>query len=238
MPQRKIAMTLVEILVVIAILCTFIALLLPQIRSAREPARRNSCKNNLKQIALALHIYEEEHGALPPAYTVDAEGNRLHSWRTLLLPYMGETRLYESIDLSKPWDDPVNAKARETAVDSYECPSSPEPHGLTNYLAVVGPDCAFFGFDPRKLAEITDGPANTIMVIDVNRERVIHWMSPHDITKEEVLEYGPESRMHHPGIILAMFADGHSQAIDLDIDQGILRAMLTIAGGEAISVDW
>jgi len=238
MQRRKLAMTLVEILVVIAIVCTLIALLLPSIRSAREPARRNSCMNNLKQIGLALLAYEEDHGTLPPAYTADTEGNRLHSWRTLILPYMEQQQLYESIDLSKPWDNPANAKAREAVVESYECPSSPEPHGLTNYLAVIGPDCSFSGSVPRTISEIADGPTNTIMVIDVNREQVVHWMSPHDISMDEVLEYGLGSSMNHPEIILALFADGHTQAIDLDVDQGILRAMLTIAGGETIFDNW
>src|SRR5262245_49759347 len=104
---------IVEILVVLAFLALLVALLLPLSRSARPAARRAQCTNNLKQIALALHDYEQEHGALPPAYTVDAAGRPLHSWRTLILPYLEQEKLYQSIDLSKPWNDPANAQARE-----------------------------------------------------------------------------------------------------------------------------
>ena len=72
------------------------------------------CANNLKQIALALRNYESVYHALPPAYTVDAEGKPLHSWRTLILPYLEQQALYDKIDLSKPWDDPANKEAYET----------------------------------------------------------------------------------------------------------------------------
>ena len=72
--------------------------------------------NNLKQIALALLNYEQAHHALPPAYTVDAQGRPLHSWRTLILPYLDQESLYQTIDLSKPWNDPANAKALETSL--------------------------------------------------------------------------------------------------------------------------
>ena len=116
-----------------------IVMLLPVRRGSREAAHRNSCHNNLKQIILGLHNYHDENGKLPPAYTVDAEGNRLHSWRTLLLPYMeGYDELYQSIDLTKPWDDPANAMARETSMQLFQCPSADLEDGMTTYQAVVG----------------------------------------------------------------------------------------------------
>ena len=88
-----------------------VAMLLPAMRTAGPAARRAQCVNNLKQIALALFNYESAYNALPPAYTVDAEGKPLHSWRTLILPYLEKQSLYDSIDLSKPWNDPANAEA-------------------------------------------------------------------------------------------------------------------------------
>src|SRR5206468_2619679 len=101
--QRRLlkAFTLLAVLGVLALL---ICLMLPAVRTARPAAYRNQCHNNLKQIALALRNYEELYHALPPAYTTDSNGNALHSWRTLILPFLGERQLYESIDLAKPWD--------------------------------------------------------------------------------------------------------------------------------------
>lgn len=215
-----------------------VALLIPAPRSAREAGRRNQCLSNLKQIGLALHTYHDEHGAFPPAYTVDADGNRLHSWRTLLLPYLDQQALFESIDLTKPWDDPVNAEARETVLWAYVCPSSPDESKYSNYLAVIGPEHLFFDSTPRKKTDVTDGFAKTIALVDVvtTREPGVHWMSPQDTTLDVVLAYNAESRMNHPGIFLALFLDGHVAGISTDSDQERRRAMLTIAGGEDLEL--
>lgn len=232
MQRRPSALTFIEILIIIAVIAAVIALLLPLKRNAREAARRNSCMNNLKQIALAIHAYEEEHGTLPPAYTVDKEGNQLHSWRTLILPYLEQTALFKTIDLAKPWDDPVNAKARETIVEVYQCPSKPGPNGLTNYLAVVGPECAFVGSEPRKLSDVKDGSETTIAIIDVGTDRTIPWMSPNDISPDELLQYLPTAKMNHLGLALSMYLDASVRSINQDIDPEVLNGLLTIAGGE------
>jgi type II secretory pathway pseudopilin PulG len=232
--RRQAALTFVEVLVIIAIVGLLIALLLPMYRSAPEAARRNSCMNNMKNIALALDAYAQEHGTLPPAYTVDEQGNRLHSWRTLILPHMEQAALYQTIDLTKPWDDPVNAKAREAIIGTYQCPSAPESKGLTHYLAVVGSDCAFAGSEPRKLSEVKDGLANTIGIVEVKAERAVPWMSPEDIGPDEILDMLPHARMNHPGITLTAYLDGSTRSIDQAIDPDTLRALLTIAGDERV----
>ena len=137
-PRRK--NRLLSIVATVGILMLLIALLLPAIRSGAGPAaRRAQCTNNLKQIALALHQYEQSHKALPPAYTVDASGRPLHSWRTLILPYLEQSSLYQTIDLSKPWNDPANAKAYNTPLSVFRCPEQVGPPNTTTYLAVVGP---------------------------------------------------------------------------------------------------
>lgn len=133
-------------------------LLLPFARPGVRPAaRRSHCSTNLKLIAIALHNYKAEYHALPPAYTVDASGKPLHSWRSLILPFFeedqhyeslssGSRRLYEQIDLTKPWDDPANAEARRYYVPVYGCPSAECPPLHTTYLASVAPGGCF---DPR-----------------------------------------------------------------------------------------
>jgi hypothetical protein len=122
------------------IIFLLIGLLLPGLRPTREAARRMSCGNNLKQIALALRNYETDYGGLPPAYTVGPDVQRLHSWRALILPYIEEMVTYESIDFSKPWDDPANALAYSSAPPVIYCPSQVYQRGHTNYLALVGAD--------------------------------------------------------------------------------------------------
>src|SRR4030095_16557971 len=101
---------------------------------------------------------ESNYHCLPPAYTVDAAGKPLHSWRTLILPYIENKKLYDQIDLSKPWDDPANRAAYETNLPFYRCPSGDAARRQTTYLAVVAPGGCFQGSQPRTLAEITDRP--------------------------------------------------------------------------------
>ena len=101
--RRRSGVTWIEILIVLASLAALVALFIPFSRmgsAGREPSRRSQCKNNLKQIGLALHNYHEKYQAFPPAYTVDATGKPLHSWRTLILPFVDQQALYDKIDLS------------------------------------------------------------------------------------------------------------------------------------------
>ena len=133
-----------ELMVVVAIVAVLIAMVM-QMGSARETVCRPHCLNNVKCIGMAIQNYVQDHGALPPAYTVDAKGRRLHSWRTLILPYLDQESLYRAIDLSKPWDDPVNRLAMETVVSVYHCPESKGPGNTTTYLAVVGENACFRG---------------------------------------------------------------------------------------------
>ncbi|QDV73349.1 DUF1559 domain-containing protein [Botrimarina mediterranea] len=238
MLRNRNALTIVEGLVVVAIIFLLIIFLSPFYRGgAREAARHNLCQNNLKQISLALRNYHDVHGHFPPAYTVDSEGKRLHSWRTLILPYMEETQLAESIDLTKPWDDPANAKARDTSISCYDCLASDTEPGFTTYLALVGDNRAFAGEKPRSLDDFDDGAAKTILIIEVDQKRAVHWMSPYDFEEADGLPFGKETKGAHPNVNLATFADGHASSIHRDVDPEVLRGMLKIAGGDKSEED-
>ncbi|MCA9101276.1 MAG: DUF1559 domain-containing protein [Planctomycetales bacterium] len=235
MLQRCRAFTLLELLVVMAIIGLAIALLLPATRQAREPARRSQCSNNLRQIGLALLNYHDTHGALPPAYTEGADGNRLHSWRTLLLPYMEHPELYGRIDLDVPWDDPSHTEFQTLHIPNYTCPSTMHDDGQTTYLGVVGPEFAFTGATSHKTSDVSDGPQHTIVVIDAFAGDAAPWMAPRDADEPLVLAAGDDSRTNHPGVILALFLDGHTEILLADQDREQRRAMLTIAGCEPIA---
>ena len=131
--------TLLKVAVVSALLIGVgVAILVPAIRSAREAARRASCQCNLKQIGLALHNYLAAYGSFPPAYTVDADGRPMHSWRALILASF-EAGAPVEYDFDEPWDGPNNRKLIESIAHVYRCPSDAEsPLGTTNYVAVLG----------------------------------------------------------------------------------------------------
>lgn len=91
--------TLIELLVVIAIIAILIALLLPAVQQAREAARRSQCKNNLKQIGLALHNYHDVANTLPPGWIgAGTDGLSINwGWSTMILPYMDQAPLYNQL---------------------------------------------------------------------------------------------------------------------------------------------
>ncbi|MEM9185891.1 MAG: DUF1559 domain-containing protein [Planctomycetota bacterium] len=228
----------VEWLVAFGVIAVLVALMLPAVRTPREVSRRHMCANNLKQIALAMHNYHDQHGAFPPAYTVDAEGNRLHSWRTLILPYIEEQALYEAIDLTKPWDDPANASARETVIECYQCPSADVEGPVSTYIAVVGPDGVFPGATPTTFADCTDGASRTIIVVEVTDENAVEWMSPNDASLQSLVDrIGREPFSHHPGGFQAAWADGHVSFISDDLEPSTFKSLLTRSGGEVIDPD-
>jgi prepilin-type N-terminal cleavage/methylation domain-containing protein/prepilin-type processing-associated H-X9-DG protein len=143
--------TLIELLVVIAIIAVLIALLLPAVQQAREAARRIHCKNNLKQIGLALHNYHETHQVFPPAYLVqpnvdavmgvpNGNGDNGPGWTMLmlLLPQLEQANLYNSFNINLPSWHPANARAALTPVAAYRCPSDVSSSGVYNVVDGCG----------------------------------------------------------------------------------------------------
>lgn len=138
--RKTSAFTLVELLVVIAIIGILVALLLPAVQAAREAARRSQCINNLKQIGLALHNYHDTKGQFPESQTYSGNGSGtncepgFYSWHSMLLPFIEENALYDSIDFSVNMagscgsgdgidNNHPNAIAASTIVSGFLCPS-------------------------------------------------------------------------------------------------------------------
>lgn len=223
--------TLFRLLTFIGILVLLIALLLPLSRGSRGAARRAQCVNNLKQIALALDNYERTYNALPPAYTVDAAGKPLHSWRTLILPYLEQRSLYETIDLSKSWNDPVNAKAYAKDVEAFRCPELNRPCHTT-YLAVVASNSCFLPDEPRRLADVSDDRGLTLSVIEASLDQAVHWMAPTDADESLVMGLTPRSKLSHSGGTNAAFLDGGIHFLKATSPSPQRRAMISIAGSD------
>lgn len=193
-----------------------VALLLPMRRpGVHKAARRAACAGNLRFIALALQSYARQHGTLPPACTRDADGRPLHSWRTLILPYLEERALFESIDLSKPWDDPANAAARARMPAVYRCPAAELPPEQTTYLAVVSLEGCFRPDRVVGLDEVAR-PAATLLVAEFPATLALHWMAPEDAGEKAFTALGPDTPSPHPpGIMNGAFADGHVAPLSL-----------------------
>jgi prepilin-type processing-associated H-X9-DG protein len=192
-----------RLLAVAAVVIAAVILLLPVSRGARGATRRSQCAQNLKSIGRAIDAYSREYGALPPPFSVDAEGHPLHSWRVLLLPYLDE-RAAGGIDLEKPWDDPADAAAVATAA-TYRCPALRAPAGTTTYHLVVSPRGLVRPDRSATREEAASADRNTILVIEAPEGRAMPWMGAGD-DGAEVLMGSDEGC--HPGGVMALFADG------------------------------
>ncbi len=234
LPTKRWGSTLLKVFLTSAIVVVLILLFAPAPRRAREAARRTQCKNNLKQIGVALHNYHKEYGSFPPAYTVDENGRPLHSWRTLLLPYLEQTALYGQIDLSKPWNNPVNAASLETLIPSFQCPAAKLPKNHTIYLGVAGEASFFHGSSPRAIADITDGTSNTLIVVEVPPDRSVPWMAPQDADQALIMGIAQGTKTTHSGGFQATLADGTVRFISVNIDRATLKALLTTSGDEVV----
>ena len=171
------AFTLIELLVVIAIIAILIALLLPAVQQAREAARRTTCKNNIKQLSLALHNYESTQGVFPIGVLgttgSTAAANVLTTWETMILPFLEQAPLYSQYNFNLRFDHASNAAAVKSILPMYMCPSQPQSslvndlYGPSHYAGNAGTipganDGFLYPLSNVRMRDLSDGTSNTI----------------------------------------------------------------------------
>lgn len=184
---RRRGFTLIELLVVIAIIAILIALLLPAVQQAREAARRSQCKNNLKQLGLAMHNYHDTFTVYPPGNVANfclTQGGGFSRWggysaHTMMLPYLDQGPLYNQLNFNSmcTYEAP-NSATTNIRLAAFKCPSDGEfpasgDKGICNYPVSMGPNFLWTGTQVQQLgmfnsevfvrsADIRDGMSNTI----------------------------------------------------------------------------
>jgi prepilin-type N-terminal cleavage/methylation domain-containing protein/prepilin-type processing-associated H-X9-DG protein len=176
-------LTLVETLVVLAIIGVLIALLLPAVQKVRAAASRTQCRNNLHQIALALHGYHDACAVLPPGATnIKDDSYPLMSWHCRLLPYVEQQARWdlavEDYAQNRNFFNPPHSDLG-VAMPIYACPSTPQTLGPGTWAGVTVAFTAYLGNEginlkqlngvlyldsAVRLADVTDGTSNTLAV--------------------------------------------------------------------------
>lgn len=172
MSKRR-GFTLIELLVVIAIIAVLVALLLPAVQQAREAARRAQCKNNLKQMGLALHNYADVCRVLPPGFIAGANfavTTPGWGWGAMILPYLDQAPLYNKANFSLPVEHANNSAVVQTVLPAFLCPtdvgatsifSITNAGGATVVQAAPSSYAACFGNDSSSTQPVVVDYANT-----------------------------------------------------------------------------
>jgi len=217
--------------IVIVVVALFVyVFVLPAVDSLDEAVHHRDCWTHCRQIGVALHNYHDKHGEFPPAYTVDAEGKRLHSWRTLLLPFLEHEDMYDKIKLDEPWDSEYNRQFHDQMPEVFSCWKAVKhfkwdkelkkkwKNTMAAYQVVVGPETLFPGSERRTLDDVTRNKSETVAVVESTAG--VCWMAPIDLPVE-ALEHGVVPAKsgilgvgsYHDGIVNAAMVDGSFESI-------------------------
>lgn len=257
----KSAFTLVELLVVLAIIGALLILLLPAVQYAREASRRSQCKNQLRQSGLALQQFHAVHERFPAGS--DDSRHFSHAWVVYLLPHLEQEALYARYQFDTWWGDTSNGAVIRTNLPIMRCPSGTknfdgdidycgmEGSSLTGLPPGTGPGRAWSSgplititptrTDYVSFGQIPDGASQTIIVAEsIDREGPTgYWASGWNCLAHENgpinSEQGNGIYSHHGNVAFAAFADGSVQTLTEEMDLYVLGALCTRNGREAIA---
>jgi type II secretory pathway pseudopilin PulG len=172
--------SLIETLVVLAIIGLMMSMLFPAIQRVRESANRLVCENNLRQIGIALHNYHQSHRELPPGYfsRVAKDGSDLGpgwGWAAFLLDYLEQDNLRRHVAFDLDIADPKNATVRMHSLAVFRCPTDDPDRRFTtsgravtvatsNYVAAYGPKGPFYRNSRVRLSSLENGTSHTRLV--------------------------------------------------------------------------
>jgi len=212
------------------------ALLVPAVQKVREAAARTQDANNLKQLGIAMYNYDDVHKGFPAAAICDKNGKPLLSWRVAILPFIQKEHLYKQFKLDEPWDSEHNKKLLPLIPPVYVIPAAPHKLGETHYRVFVGGG-ALFDLDKQvNRAQITDGPSNTIMIVETAES--VPWTKPEDIPYDAQKPLPKLGGFYAGGVFLVALADASVRTVSPNLREATLRAAITRAGADIPGADW
>ncbi len=219
---------------------------LPLWQRLNEGPNKRIESNDLKQMGLALHGYNDSYGGLPPAALCDPQGKPLLSWRVAILPYIEQANLYKQFRLDEPWDSPNNLPLVAKMPKIYALPGDGAAQPGYTYFRVFVGDHALFAPPPpapgpgmtthgRPIWTIPDGTSSTIMVAEA--ATAVPW------TKPDELPFDPNGLLpalggHYSDGFLVLMADGSVRTVYRTVSESTLRNAIQIDDGMPLGADW
>jgi len=205
---------------------------------SRNVANTTTCVDHVKKLVLAMHAYHDTLGTFPPAYFADRTGRPIHSWRVLLLPFLGERSLYNKYRFDEPWDSPHNRELASQMPAVFRCPADRGDATNTNYLVVTGEGTVFPGTRSRRFADIVDGPAYTILLVEA-ADSQINWMEPRDLTYDQAVgginpPNGKGISSRHGNFAIVANVDGSIWMLPESLSRDTLRKLVLCNDGEVV----
>jgi hypothetical protein len=161
------------------------------------------------------------------------------SWRVYLLPYLGQEKLYKEFHLDEPWDSEHNKKLIVRMPAVFRSSANPKliADFKTTYLAPLGEATMWPGAKGVRIADVTDGTSNTILLVDANDDKAVVWTKPEDLdydAKEPMKGLGKRYR----DLFLVAMADGSVRAVSTSISKKTLDLAFTRNDGQPLGPDW
>ncbi len=198
--------------------------------AATRGAARQERVRRLQMIGLALHNYHVVKGSFPLAASRDVAGRPLLSWRVHLLPWLGETELYQKFRLDQPWDSPHNRALIAHMPAVFHTPGAAQD-GRTRMVAPMAPGTPLAASRPVALNDFTDGPDQTILLVECGPDRSVPWTQPEDMPVDLNDPLAALGSVDKEGF-LSLYGDGRVEIIRPVIAAHALKALFTHAGGE------
>jgi hypothetical protein len=217
----------------------------------QEAADRSRAQSSLHLVGIAMHDYESTYQALPAHASYGTDGKPLLSWRVHLLPYLGQSYLYDQFHFDEPWDSPHNKQLVAQMPWEYESPGADRSQGLTRFVVPVGNGTIFpplgagalqnpdaqRGRGTVSMSHLvnSDGSSNTIMVIQVPPEQAVIWTKPDD------WQYTPQSLdglveyLKSGERLNVLMGDASTRTLDKTLDRENFRRLLEWNDGEPVS---
>lgn len=218
------AITLVEVLVCLAIVGAVLALLLPAVTAVREATFGVQCKNNLRQIGMAMQQYLESRGTFPRSATTT-------SWPIAIAPYLEQDALFRAYDHQHdPYTSLANAALGIQRLSVFLCPSDNEARLHPSNWVVANYACSLEMLG-SPLSKCTDGTSQTGLAVEITSAQGLAW-----ITGPSMI-FGPQDAIHKK-YLHVLFADGAVHAIPTTVVETLMAPIGTPNGGEIVNIDF